>query len=378
MDQSNGKMLVSALKYARLGFPVFPCVPGGKAPLTQHGFKDASTDTEQIRTWWTRNPTANVAMPTAGLLVVDVDGADNQWPGDAEKLPDLTCCPVSHTAGGGRHYIVRQPEDASWNNTASKIASKVDTRANGGYIVLPPSIVGGNPYQWADDFELKPADLPEPPGWLIELLTGTDDLFAGAVAVANEDGQVCIEGAPTVPKGATCSLDGNLIPAGQRNGTLARLAGAMRRVGMSQGEIFAALVHANQNRCQPSLSDMEVERIAASIARYEPDQVAVAVAENHWAQDAGQDTPVEDGAPAISDPGPMPKRLLRVPGFISEVMDHCMATAPIQTWCWHFQGRSRCRGYWPGGRFGIPAGTGRTYIFWVWPIRPRGKTTHVS
>ncbi len=92
-------LLESALRYAELGFPVFPCVPGGKAPLTSHGFKDASTDTEQIRTWWTRNPNANFAMPTAGLLVVDVDGAENQWPGDSGKMADLFLGPVSLTAG---------------------------------------------------------------------------------------------------------------------------------------------------------------------------------------------------------------------------------------------------------------------------------------
>jgi len=328
MDKSKGKMLVSALKYAGLGFPVFPCVPGGKAPLTQHGFKDASTDTEQIRTWWMRHPTANIAMPTASLLVVDVDGADNQWPGDAGKFSDLTHCPLSHTAGGGRHYIFRQPVGAGWKNTASKIAQKVDTRANGGYIILPPSLVDGKPYQWADDFELKPADLPEPPGWLAELLTGTDDLFASAVAAANEGGQFGSEGVPLPPQGATCISDGNLIPAGQRNATLARLAGVMRRVGMAQGEVLAALAQANRNRCQPPISDKEVERIAASIARYEPDQVAVAVAEDHWGQDTETAGQAEDFAPAIVDPGPLPEKLLRVPGLISDVMDHCLATAP--------------------------------------------------
>ena len=32
--------------------------------------------------------------------------------------------------------------------------------------------------------------------------------------------------------------------------------------------------------------------------------------------------------PAQPDPGPLPETLLRVPGFVSEVMDHCLATAP--------------------------------------------------
>ena len=32
--------------------------------------------------------------------------------------------------------------------------------------------------------------------------------------------------------------------------------------------------------------------------------------------------------PSLVDPGPMPVEMLRIPGFVSEVMDHCLATAP--------------------------------------------------
>ena len=46
----------------------------------------------------------------------------------------------------------------------------------------------------------------------------------------------------------------------------------------------------------------------------------------------GRTTPMSDGraapVPDISDPGPMSAEMLRVPGFVSEVMDHCLATAP--------------------------------------------------
>ncbi|MDO8944993.1 MAG: bifunctional DNA primase/polymerase [Desulfobacterales bacterium] len=319
-------MLQAALRYAELGYPVFPCVPGGKAPATAHGFLDATTDAGEITAWWTARPDANIGMPTAGLLVVDVDGADNPWPG--EKLEALGECPVSLTPRGGRHYIFRQPAGKNWSSTASRLAPKVDTRASGGYIVLPPSVVAGKPYRWVDDLTVGPVDVPEPPTWLSAQVDGGADLFAQGASRPAEDGQGAAQGAPLAPQGADPTPSGNVIPAGHRNATLARLGGAMRRVGMSQEEILAALTRANQDRCRPPLKDREIERIAASIARYEPDQVAIAVAEDHWGQDNPAAGQTDESMPEMPDPGPLPWDLLRIPGFVSEVMDHCLETAP--------------------------------------------------
>jgi putative DNA primase/helicase len=55
-----------------------------------------------------------------------------------------------------------------------------------------------------------------------------------------------------------------------RNCNLTSLAGTMRRRGMSEAAIFAALTEENQQRYSPALTDEEVRRIAESVARYEP------------------------------------------------------------------------------------------------------------
>src|SRR5262245_66626458 len=104
------------------------------------------------------------------------------------------------------------------------------------------------------------------------------------------------------------------------------MAGAMRRVGMSQAEMAAALLRVNADRCAPPLPPREVERIASSVASYEPDQVAVALAENHWDQmyAAGPG----DEAPDHPNPGAIPDPLLCVPGFIGEVMAYTLQAAP--------------------------------------------------
>lgn len=350
-------LLEAALRYAQLGYRVFPCVPGGKAPLTPHGFQDASADAEQIEAWWTDHPNANIGMPTSGLLVIDVDGADNPWPEDPERALDLAQVAMSLTPRGGRHHIFRAPSGKALTCTAGKIAPMVDTRANGGYIVVPPSTVSGKPYRWADESELDaPADdLREPPEWLLGLLNGSPALFDESVPESTAASALLPGENGANPESS------NVIPAGQRNAALARLAGSMRRVGMNREEILGALERVNAGRCRPPLRPREVERIASSIARYEPDQVAVAVAENHWAQDQEREAPVVDGA-ATRDPGPLPGELLRVPGFVSEVMDYCLETAPYPNVAMAFAGALALQATLAGRKVRDP-GDNRTNIY---------------
>jgi hypothetical protein len=262
------ELFAAALRYAELGYRVFPCAPGGKEPLTERGFHDASTDVGTIESWWHFHPSANVAIATEGLIVLDVDGEDNAWL-TTERALDLAIAPLCISASGGRHYHFRQPTSGNYRAHAGRLAPHVDVRADGGYAVFPPSkLVGGKAYRWAEGMELDvPADrLPEPPTWLVKAL---DQLATST---------------PTLAHVATGSNAANPIPAGQRNATLARLAGTMRRVGMAQAEIVAALHVTNATRCSPALEPDEVDRIAASVARYEPDQVSVAVVEDHWTQ----------------------------------------------------------------------------------------------
>jgi putative DNA primase/helicase len=58
--------------------------------------------------------------------------------------------------------------------------------------------------------------------------------------------------------------------AANRNMTLTSLGGSMRRRGMSEEAILAALLVENAARCKPPLEPDEVRGIAASIAKYPP------------------------------------------------------------------------------------------------------------
>src|SRR5260370_16132888 len=87
----KNRMLKAALRYAKEGWPVFAlhsvgpegctcgdseCSDEGKHPRTAHGFKDATTDTHIVRTWWKKWPNANIGIATgteSGIVVLDID-----------------------------------------------------------------------------------------------------------------------------------------------------------------------------------------------------------------------------------------------------------------------------------------------------------------
>ncbi|WP_104201198.1 bifunctional DNA primase/polymerase [Cryobacterium sp. Y29] len=138
----------AALAFARAGIPVFPCVPEGKHPLTPAGFHDASSDLEQVRAWWTRWPSANIGMPTgsaSGIDVVDIDvtKADAGFAAferaTAAGLVDGELARVRTPSGGMHVYFVAIADrpQRCWQAASAHI----DFRGDGGYVIVPPSIL---------------------------------------------------------------------------------------------------------------------------------------------------------------------------------------------------------------------------------------------
>lgn len=135
----------SALWYASVGWPVFPLRPGEKIPATKRGFKDASTDPDQIRRWWEESPTANIGL-VSGLAwdVIDIDG-----PIGIRSIADLApdVLPDVHAKAStprGFHLFTEK----SGNGNRVAVLPGVDYRAVGGYVAASPSVVGGRRYTW--------------------------------------------------------------------------------------------------------------------------------------------------------------------------------------------------------------------------------------
>ncbi len=164
-------MLDHALDLAGLGWQVFPCRPTGpkaKAPFTEHGHLEATTDPDQIRAWWARWPDAMIGAPVpAALIVLDVDPRHGGDVGLAQleaghgALP-ATLTTISGRGDGGRHLYFRRPAGAV---TSTRLPKGIDLKA-AGYCIVPPSLhpATGRPYEWLD------ADPVSLPSWLREVL----------------------------------------------------------------------------------------------------------------------------------------------------------------------------------------------------------------
>jgi replicative DNA helicase len=239
-----------ALKYADRGWQVFPCLPRDKKPLVRWADM-ATTETNMLMGWWDTTPNANIGIACgkrSGIIVLDVDAGHDGYESLADliaehgKLPET---PVCKTGSGGEHIFFKHP-GIEIRNSAGKLGKGLDLRGDGGYVVASPSIhPNGNRYEWVVRPSQTPlADMPE---WMIDALRETS---------------------PVQPVEYT-STEGKIISGG-RNDSLFRMAGALRRKGLNDDEIFAAIQPYNLRRCEPPLTEAEVQLIAKSANRYQP------------------------------------------------------------------------------------------------------------
>ena len=254
-------MIDYALAYVKAGFPVFPCCwPGfngncacggkhepkntGKVPLTAHGLKDATLTIQGVREYWTKWPKANIGIAVPkGYFVLDIDVLKDGYASLEQMQMKYDAIPETlqiTTGTGGAHFWYKTPREI--RNTAQLAGYQgIDVRGWGGYVIAPPSVHrNGIAYQKSPVWD---GEITLAPDWLIELCSKRDN---------------------------STSTQGRLTE-GVRNDTLTRIAGGMRRNGMSPDAIHAALKVHNDQQGNPPLSDTELWQIAKSIGRYAPE-----------------------------------------------------------------------------------------------------------
>ena len=244
--------LDAAIEYASKGMAVFPLKAKGKDPLTAHGVKDATTNFNTIKKWWTKYPNANVGIAcglvSGGLLVVDLDEKENgisgkdtlhNWERDNGRLPEPTVRSITGKGGAHLFFYIDHEEKNKVN-----LLDGVDIRSDNGYIVAPPSIhPNGRRYEW--EYDPEEYEIAEANESVMKLLS---------VGKKPEPDKF------TVP---------DKIPDGKRNVTIHKTACALQAKGLSDASILAACIAENNAKCDPPLDDEEVAKIVESALRYD-------------------------------------------------------------------------------------------------------------
>jgi bifunctional DNA primase/polymerase-like protein/primase-like protein len=169
-------MKTAVSRLAERGMAVFPVKPN-KHPLTQHGCLDGTKDQAFTNSWWTKWPTANIAIATgkpSGIFVLDVD-PDKGGEVELQKLEkehgELPPTVEVITGRGGRHlYFLRPTFEGApvIRNSESKVGDGLNIRGEGGYVVAPPSVhENGRTYAWSVDTATAFAEAPL---WLLEVI----------------------------------------------------------------------------------------------------------------------------------------------------------------------------------------------------------------
>jgi len=269
--EPENPLMQAALDYAARGYPVFPC-NRDKTPATEHGFKDATRDQQTIRQWWSVQPDAMIGVPTgavSGIVVVDLDtdpAAGTDGPAAFTALIRSEGSPIRtrkhRTPRGGCHLLFAHP-GTPVKNSAGALASGVDIRGDGGYIIMPPSSNGTGVYNVETDRQPGPI-----PPWLCRVFhrhgimtpppeERLQEPTRNTQPVQDKSGR-----RPGIPP-SVATLIAAGVAEGRRNDCALAIAVQLRDEGHDQVSVNH-LVLAFACKCRPPLPEEEALRCVAS------------------------------------------------------------------------------------------------------------------
>jgi len=164
----NNKKSESALYYQSIGLSIIPTSANKKPLISWKQYQEKCATKEEINQWWTTWPDANPALVTgniSGIVALDLDKKYGRT--SKEFIIPATACAKS--GNGGEHFFFKYPKGVSVKSGSAIDGEGVDSRADGGYILLAPSInQNGGEYEWIVSFDSL-NDLAEMPDWFLKL-----------------------------------------------------------------------------------------------------------------------------------------------------------------------------------------------------------------
>jgi len=208
---------------------------------------------EQIRSWWTKTPNANVAIILGrGKFAVDLDGEGAGSLLEAKGIGLPKDAPVSKTGSGYHVFLSAKTSVPDCVGLLSNNGTKPQVDIRGvGYVIAPPSIhPNGKRYEWKRPLTVTP---PEAPQELLDLI---------------------LEQKPKAQRRQTSS-DNWVVEAlsgvyeGQRDVTCTRLVGYFLAKGIDVETTKALLLDSFCRNCDPPFEESDLDKVVDSIAKRE-------------------------------------------------------------------------------------------------------------
>lgn len=241
VEEKFNTILYWAKRYIQeFGFSVIPVGQDKRPLISWKEYQSRYPTEEELKEWFSdgKNNIAIVTGPISNIAVLDIDGEEGMESIKNNKLylPPAPCVKT----GRGYHYYFKYQDGV--RNFAKRYPG-IDLRGEGGYVLAPPSLhPSGAIYEWVIPLE---GDLPELPEWVL-----------------NENEK--IKEKEREPGWVEKLLEG--VEEGQRNDSLARLAGHYFGKGLGFEETKIILLDWNK-RNRPPLPETEVIRTVESIYR---------------------------------------------------------------------------------------------------------------
>lgn len=187
MTINNHTIIKTALEYLKLGFPIFPVI--GKIPPKGFEWKQYQTKLptiSEVEEWSKKYPNmTGIAIAlgdVCGMMVIDCDVKNPKKRVSQAILDRLKSEGYieTKTPSEGSHFLVKDDPALGFTSNAN-VLTGVDIKAQGGYVLLPPSVAlygqdeleyarfNGKKYEWVNEYKSKD-DLKPFPVWLLDMI----------------------------------------------------------------------------------------------------------------------------------------------------------------------------------------------------------------
>jgi len=239
-----------------------PCVSGWKE------YQHRLPTKEEVNHWFNTNPDANIGIITgtvSNLVVFDFDSTQTlEYVQEIGGMPEST---VIVKTGKGFHFYMQYPDFAVGSPVNTNF--RLDIRADGGYVVAPPSIHGsGSQYEWVEGSSIMDVTPAPCTPWMIDYLKGSKN-ETKPDKKQTETPPVKAETIQPNEKEIEADkyselLKNGCIQGGRNNSTL-QLVGHLFKTNLKETEIWEMVQIWNRDKVNPPLGHDELKGIFESI-----------------------------------------------------------------------------------------------------------------